>query len=169
MSSRPQYAQGRDDRVALLSWIIAAAGLIPAAVHAGSCDSLETLGTPTVHISLAKSVGAGAFRLPEGTFRPPGAVVPFEKLPAFCRVAASLTPTADSDIRAEIWLPESGWNGKLLAVGSGGWGGAIGYDALADALARGYAAVGSDDGHESQGASFIVGHPQKLIDFAYRA
>ena len=152
-----------------LSWIIAAAGLVPAALHAAACDNLETLSAPTVHVTLAKSVGAGAFRLPDGTFRPPGAAVPFEKLPAFCRVGATLTPTADSDIRAEIWLPESGWNGKLLAVGSGGWGGAIGYNALADALSRGYAAVSSDDGHESQGASFIVGHPQKLIDFAYRA
>ena len=152
-----------------LSGIIVAAGLAPAALYAAACDNLETLNTPTVHMTLAKSVDAGAFRLPEGTFRPPGAAVPFEKLPAFCRVGATLTPTADSDIRAEIWLPQSGWNGKLLAVGSGGWGGAIGYDALAAALSRGYAAVASDDGHESQGASFIVGHPQKLIDFAHRA
>jgi feruloyl esterase len=68
-----------------------------------------------------------------------------------------------------VWLPESTWNGKFLALGSGGWGGAIAYDALGDALKRGYAAASTDDGHRGGGAEFIVGHPEKLIDFAYRA
>ena len=49
------------------------------------------------------------------------------KLPAFCRVAATLAPTPDSDIKIEVWLPASGWNGKLLAVGNGGWAGSINY------------------------------------------
>ncbi|HEX4485008.1 MAG TPA: tannase/feruloyl esterase family alpha/beta hydrolase, partial [Terriglobales bacterium] len=80
-----------------------------------------------------------------------------------------LKPTADSDIRAEIWLPTKNWNGKFLAVGSGGWGGSIAYDAMADALRRGYATSATNDGHNGSGASFIVGHPEMFIDFAYRA
>jgi feruloyl esterase len=135
----------------------------PAAVHAAaSCESLARLGTPTVEITIAQAQQAGLFKTPEAT---PLRV----QLPSFCRVAATLRPSTDSEIKTEIWLPQSAWNGKLLAVGSGGWGGAVGYEALADALLRGYATVAGDDGHESSGAAFIVGHPQKLVDFAYRA
>jgi feruloyl esterase len=90
-------------------------------------------------------------------------------LPAFCRVAAKLKPTSDSDIGVEVWLPISGWNGKFLAVGSGGWGGSIAYNAMADALRRGYATSATDDGHTGGSASFIMGHPEKFVDFAYRA
>ena len=65
----------------------------------------------------------------QGAFTPPGsnagANVAFAKLPAFCRVAATLTPTSDSDIKIEVWLPVSSWNQKLQAVGNGGWAGTI--------------------------------------------
>ena len=40
---------------------------------------------------------------------------------------------------------------------------------MAEALRRSYATSASDDGHTGGGASFVVGHPQKFIDFAYRA
>ena len=53
-------------------------------------------------------------------------------LPAFCRVAMTLTPSPDSDIRIEVWLPDSAaWNGKFQAVGNGGWAGTIAYPAMA--------------------------------------
>jgi len=90
-------------------------------------------------------------------------------LPAFCRVAATLTPSADSDIKIEVWLPTANWNGKFQAVGNGAWNGAIGYPAMADALRRGYATSSTDTGHAGGSASFALGHPEKLIDFAYRS
>ena len=40
---------------------------------------------------------------------------------------------------------------------------------MADAIAKGYAAVGSDVGHTGGNASFALGHPEKVIDFGYRA
>jgi feruloyl esterase len=40
----------------------------------------------------------------------------YKGLPAFCRVAAVAKPTADSDIKLEIWLPVVGWNGKLQGL-----------------------------------------------------
>ena len=91
------------------------------------------------------------------------------KLPAFCRVAATLAPTPDSDIKIEVWLPVSGWNGKLLAVGNGGWAGSINYNGMTAALENGYATTSTDTGHTGGNASFVIGHPEKLIDFAYRA
>ena len=93
----------------------------------------------------------------------------FKDLPAFCRVAITIKPSDDSDIKAEVWMPASGWNGKFQGVGNGGWSGAINYGALRSALARGYATASTDTGHTGGSGSFALGHPQKLVDFGYRA
>jgi feruloyl esterase len=86
-------------------------------------------------------------------------------------VAARLTPSADSDIRIEVWMPLSGWNGKFMAAGNGGFSGAIAPFVMAPLLMRGYAVAATDTGHQSNGgdASWALGHPEKQIDFGYRA
>ena len=117
---------------------------------------------------MGEAGGAGEFTLPTpGRGANPNAA--FKNLPAFCRVAASLKPTSDSDIRIEVWLPMAGWNGKLQSVGNGAWAGTISYPALATALAAGYAAASTDTGHEGNNPDFILGHPDKLADFVYRS
>ncbi len=132
---------------------------------ASSCESLSSLALPNTSITLAKTVAAGAFTLPET-----GPAVPqFSQLPTFCRVAATLTPSSDSDIKIEVWLPAQAWNGKFQAVGNGGWAGTISYGALASALQEGYATASTDTGHVGGNASFAIGHPEKVVDFAYRA
>jgi feruloyl esterase len=80
-----------------------------------------------------------------------------------------LKPTSDSDIKIEVWLPQVGWNGKYMAVGNGAFSGAIGYSAMANGLGRGYAVSSTDTGHEGGSASFALGHPEKVIDFGWRA
>jgi feruloyl esterase len=82
---------------------------------------------------------------------------------------ATLTPSSDSDIKVEVWLPASGWNNDFQAIGNGGWNGTMGYAALAEGVKRGFATAGTDTGHEGGSASFAMGHPEKLTDFAYRA
>jgi feruloyl esterase len=131
-------------------------------LHAQSCERLLKQSAPTVSISAAEIVDQGAFA-PEGTAKK------IPHLPSFCRIVATLKPTSDSMIQTEIWLPVTGWNGKFLAVGSGGWGGSISYEGMAEALRRGYATSATDDGHAGASANFIVGHPEKFVDFAYRA
>ena len=99
------------------------------------------------------------------------AITAAEVLPSHCRVALVLTPTPDSHIEMEVWMP-SNWNGKFQAVGNGGWAGSISRDAMAAALNEGYATASTDTGHksaETPGASFVPGHPEKLIDYGYRA
>ena len=129
------------------------------------CESLSSLALPNTSITLAQMVPAGEFTLP-GT----GPAVPqFSQLPAFCRVAATLTPSSDSAIKIEVWLPARAWNGKFQAVGNGGWAGTITYAALASALQEGYATASTDTGHVGGNASFAIGHPEKVVDFAYRA
>jgi feruloyl esterase len=155
-------------RAALLAVFIAI--VMPGYANAAgtSCDSLMKLTLENATVTRAELVPAGGFKAPGGGNAAQNAER-FAKLPAFCRVAATLTPTADSDIKIEVWLPASGWNGKFEAVGNGGWAGTIGYPAMAQALARGYATTSTDTGHSSPGGSFALGHPEKLTDYAYRS
>jgi len=142
----------------------------PAFAAGRSCESLRSQALPNTTVSLAESVAAGSF-VPPAVAGGRGASQgePFRNLPAFCRVAATLKPTSDSDIKMEVWLPASGWNGKFQAVGNGGWGGVISYAAMGEALRRGYATSSTDTGHVGGSGSFALGHPEKLIDYAYRS
>ena len=139
------------------------------ATSAATCESLATLALPDTTITLAKLEPAGTFNSPKPypyMFRGP-----VNDLPAFCRVAAETKPTKDSDIKFEVWMPVSGWNGKFMGEGNGGWSGEIWYQPMGEALRRGYATASTDTGHEGNGgdASFALGHPEKLVDFGYRA
>jgi feruloyl esterase len=141
---------------------------------AESCERLSSLRLPNTAITLNQTVEPGTFTPPArlgGAGPGRGNATGFSALPAFCRVAATLTPSSDSQIKIEVWLPLSEWNGKFQGVGNGGWAGTINYTALATALRRGYATASTDTGHAGTGAdaSFALGHPEKLIDFAYRA
>jgi tannase/feruloyl esterase len=135
---------------------------------AAPCESLASLSLPDTTITIAQSVPAGGFTLPGGNAQ---ANATFQYLPAFCRVTATLKPSSDSDIRIEVWLPASNWNGKFQGVGNGGWAGSISYGALAQALRRGYASSSTDTGHQGDvsSASFALGHHEKVVDYAYRS
>ncbi len=139
---------------------------------AASCESLASLSLPNAAVTSAAGIAAGGFTPPSaapGRGVAPALARSMAALPAFCRVAVTSKPTADSDIKIEVWLPASGWNGKLQAVGNGGWAGTISYAALAGAVAQGYAATSTDSGHTTPGASFAVGHPEKVVDYAHRS
>lgn len=137
----------------------------PGRAPAISCEQLAKTAFPDAKVTLAEEHAAGAFAIPG----PPSPFGPSSlDLPAFCRVAATLTPTPDSDIKMEVWLPAN-WNGKFMMVGNGVWSGAVSYSALAEPLARGYAVASTDTGHEGLRATFGFGHREKLVDFAWRA
>jgi len=125
-------------------------------IAALACERLTTVAVPHTVVTSAQSVAAGA-------------LAQFTTLPAFCRVAATLTPSPDSDIKMELWLPASDWNGKFQEVGNGAFSGSIALPAMAAALRRGYAAASTDTGHTGNTAEFALGHPEKLIDFGWRA
>lgn len=94
---------------------------------------------------------------------------PVGDIPAFCRVSITLAPSSDSDIKMEVWLPASGWNGKFVGVANMNTGGSILYQNMVTPLLEGYAAAANDTGHTGNTADFAVGHPEKMIDYAYRA
>jgi len=152
-------------------WVLGCvlAPLIAAPAFAGSCESLASLALPNTTITMAQVVPAGAF-LPPGAGQGTASVGnAYKDLPEFCRVAATLRPSSDSDIKVEFWLPASGWNRKLEAVGNGGWAGVISYSALANSVKAGYASVSTDTGHVGGSGSFASDHPEKLADFGWRS
>ena len=131
--------------------------LLPVALHAQSCERLSQLASSTVSITLAKVVDVG-------NLTPAGSTNTLPNLPPFCRVAADLKPTPDSDIHIEVWLPMAQWNGKFLAVGSGGWGGSLSYDEMADALRRGYATSATDDSLSGTSCATLLALPGDVSD-----
>jgi feruloyl esterase len=137
------------------------------AAAASPCEKLGELALANARVTSSQVVAAGSFSAPG----PPrnGLATLYSKLPEFCRVQATLTPTSDSSIKVEIWLPTSHWNGKFQAVGNGGWAGVISYSQMAEALRDGYATASTDTGHSTQGAAFVLNHPEKLADFAWRS
>lgn len=135
--------------------LLLAVTCVARAASPGACENLVSLKLPKTAIMTAEAIG-----------RDDGSKTP---LPAICRVTAILTPSNDSHIKIEVWMPQSDWNGKLESVGNGAWAGTISHAAMATAVAAGYATASTDTGHEGNNANFILGHPEKLTDFAYRA
>jgi hypothetical protein len=135
----------------------------PLAGAGPTCESLATLSLPHTSIATAELRPAGDFAVAgAGTIH---------NVPAFCRVAGSIKPSDDSDIRFEVWLPATGWNGKFQGVGNGGFAGEINFGGLGDAVRHNYASASTDTGHEAGGidARWALHHPEKIADFGYRA
>jgi hypothetical protein len=128
-----------------------------------TCQGLTNLALQHAIITSATAVPEGPLTGGRGGAAPVVA-------PAHCAVQGIIKPTKDSEIHFELWLPSSGWNGKYVQLGSGGWAGTINAAGLVEPLRRGYAASATDDGHQGgTGATWAIGHPEKLIDFGYRA
>jgi len=126
-----------------------------------SCESLAKVVLSQATVTSAEALAAG--------FTPPsgrggrgrgGTALP---LPPFCRVAATLMPTPQSNIKVEVWLPLD-WNGRLLEVGNGGWAGSINYGGMSTALAAGFATASTDTGHTGGSPSFAIERPEAVID-----
>jgi hypothetical protein len=97
-----------------------------------SCEGLASLTLPDTTITRAEVVPAGAFS--RSAVGRGSAGQAFSNPVPFCRVAATLKPSSDSDIKIEVWLPVSGWNGKFQAVGNGGSWRRVGNDRCSAAL-----------------------------------
>jgi feruloyl esterase len=156
---------------------------------ASPCTNLQSLQLQHTTITSATDNTTGIFVVPGA---PPTTLT---GLPAFCRVTATLTPSSDSSIKIEVWLPESGWNRRFLGTGGGGFQGVITYTELAAGIQAGFAATNSDLGTGSSGcnplfcgsdgnmgnplaiafgdpaapSTGLFGHPERIKDFGFRA
>lgn len=152
----------------LLVWFMSVAPL----AFASPCERLVQLKLVNATITRAEIVARGVFVLPTGSSkRPSDFQTGFDSLPPFCRVQVVVLPSNDSHIEFEVWLPTSKWNGRYAAAGNGTYGGSINYYRLAEAISAGFVGSSTDTGHKgkSEDKSWALGHPQKIIDFDYRA
>jgi len=143
----------------------------PAVPAATTCEGLVNLSLPHGQVTAAQTITGGTFNTPPGCTTGSTGCTTNTGLPQFCRVAGTATPTNDSVINFEVWIPtDSSFNGKYEQLGCGGFCGSIGYSGLANAIRRGYAAAATDDGSQAGGLGiFALGHPEKIVDFGYRA
>ena len=132
-------------------------------ISAATCEALLTLSLPDTTILSATLVPAGPFSPPQtpAMLKPQTYQVPV----AACRVAGVVKPA----VNFEVWMPAENWNTKFQGVGGGGFAGVISYGPIMTALGRGYATASTDTGHNSPGGSWAMGHPELIVDFAYRA
>jgi feruloyl esterase len=171
-----------DIRLAVPVFFIACLGLNATPAVASSCTNLETVSLPNTTITAAQDIPAGTF-------------AGQANLPAFCRVTATLTPTFDSNILIELWMPAAGWNGRFEGIGGGGYQGGITYGNMGPPLRQGYAVANTDEGTSSSGCTALycgqsgnqgnpiaiafgesaaattglLGHPERIKDFGWRA
>src|SRR5712691_3181739 len=138
-----------------------------AAAESGDCGRAMRIKIDHAAVTTAEIITAGS------AISTPGR----EELPPaksdFCRLLVTSRPTADSQIRFELWVPSGGaWNGKFEQVGNGGFAGSLPYRLMAHVLSLGYAVAGTDDGHRSDemtDASWALNHPEKVKDYGWRA
>jgi feruloyl esterase len=134
---------------------------------ASTCDELRSLNLPSTTITSAMDVVAGAFT--PAYEKIPTKIYP-ATVPAFCRVIGMIRPVPESTIGFEVWLPAStAWNHRIEGVGNGAYSGRISYGALENAVALGYAASSTDTGHSGSDLKFAVDHPERIVDWGYRA
>jgi tannase/feruloyl esterase len=127
------------------------------------CAELAKLSLPETTITAAEEIPAGEYAPPVGQRQ--------ANLPAFCRVALTVSP----QIRIEVWLPKDRWNGRYRGEGGGGYAGQISYGGLAEGIRNGYATASTDTGHPaSAGGTFALKQDGTLntpliTDFAERS
>ncbi len=139
-------------------------------VDASNCARLQQLSLDHAHVLSAEVVAPGTFVAPPGPNGKAEQLPLYSHLPAFCRTVVEATPTDDSAIKIEVWLPVANWNGRLQGQGNGGFAGSIHYPGLALSLLNGFATTGTDTGHTGDGidSRWALHHPEKVVDFGWR-
>ena len=150
-----------------------------AALNVGAAKPADSHGDAASCSALAGRAVAPNTVIQSAEFLPDGGAVGATKVSVpFCRVIGVATPTADSHIGFEVWLPPlSQWNGNFRGEGSGGSAGAISPGSMREALLTGYATMSTDNGHlidpqdplGGSGQGWAYKHPEKMIDWGWRA
>ncbi len=152
------------------------------AASTGECSALAdgSFGQAAAVVSAAAINVAGR---PRDTSWIPAEYRPtLQSTQPFCRVVVAATPSAQSSIGIEIWLPLSGWNGRFLGTGNGGYPTSVDYRGLLEGVRDGFAVantdlglaahlneLAADSGSSADITSVFVHHPVRMVDFGSRA
>ena len=94
--------------------------------------------------------------------------MPVRDVPEHIRVCVTARPEPGSNIRIELWMPVTDWNGELVGVGNGGAAGIILPLMLVGPMRLGFSVVTTDLG-TSAGPDCGIGNEAVWKDFGYRA
>jgi Tannase and feruloyl esterase len=136
--------------MAICVWTMVPCGVVATealALDAAACTGLMRLSIPDTTITSAALVAADG------------------DLPEHCKVQGRV----ETEINFELRLPTT-WNGKLYHRGGGGFVGSI--PPTRAGLSRGYAAVGTDTGHQGSDfldASWALGRPDRQVNWGHRS
>jgi feruloyl esterase len=153
-------------------WSRVSLSLVAARVVSSTLQACDTgaFSIPGSDILLAEKYAKGdVISLPETVASCGGPNTVANVTSDICRLVINV-PTSDSSaIRLEAWLPNE-WNEKFLATGNGGIGGCIDYSTMQNGAQLGFAAFGTNAGHDgSAGFDFFLNQPEVINDFGYRA
>jgi feruloyl esterase len=143
-----------------LAWVMGMAALAAPAHAAGDCAALASVTTADATVTSAAIVN------------PPAAIGGAAVSVQFCRVQGIARPSADSEIKFEVWLPPSAaaWTQRLKVNGTGGYAGSIPYARLAQDVGDGFVSAGSNMGHDGgESPNWTLNRPEKVKDWGLRA
>ena len=131
------------------AFVLAAFTLCATPASAADCSAMASLSLKDTTITSATVVPADG------------------KVPEYCKVLGSIHNLPHSTILFEVSMPTTKWNGKYFVAGGGGYNGTI--PRLTQALTEGYAAAGSDTGHEAKDTDWAVNNLDAQNNYAYLA
>ncbi|UNI16356.1 Feruloyl esterase [Purpureocillium takamizusanense] len=86
-----------------------------------------------------------------------------------CRIALHIDTSHRSGITFELWLPDEWPAARLVSTGNGGIDGCVKYEDLAYTTGLGFAAMGTNNGHNGTTGAPFYHNPDVLEDYAHRA
>lgn len=138
-----------------------ALGAFGACVHA-AIDCAALVGVTTADATMTSAATVPANTVISGVTTPV----------AMCRVQGTARPSADSEIKFEVWLPDTAaaWTGRMKVNGTGGYAGSVPYARLGQDVGDGFVSAGSNMGHDGgEAASWTLNRPEKVKDWGLRA
>lgn len=128
---------------------------------------LAVFASATTRAAAADCANLASLSLKDTTITSATIVPAAGKIPEYCKVLGSIHNLPHSTILFEVSLPTTKWNGKYFVAGGGGYNGVV--PKLTQALTEGYAAAGSDTGHEASNTNWAFNNLDAQNNYAYLA
>jgi feruloyl esterase len=130
----------------------------------GSSSDVGTVSCEALTAAVLDTSSIGTVQLTKNQL-----VAATANVPQHCRVEGLMSPETGSSIKFATNIPASGWNGRFVMLGNGGYAGGALPAAGAD-VAAGYATAWTDTGHTATNdGTVFYNNRVSEIDYGYRA
>lgn len=149
----------------------AAAPAAAAAVNSSTCASLATTFASANTTILSSSIIPAGANITVAPGQEVCGATDYVATVDTCRFLANLTTSNQSFTTAEVFLPAGDdvvWNGRFVMTGNGALGGCIAYDDMVYTNSMGFAAAGSNGGHDGRTAEAFLNNNEVVLDWVWR-